>query len=43
MTRAVDPVELEKLRIEVVNRGFSPARTIRVSISPSVSPTRSST
>jgi acyl-[acyl-carrier protein] desaturase len=26
VTRAVDPVELEKLRIEVVNRGFSPGQ-----------------
>ncbi|EUA51644.1 putative acyl-[acyl-carrier-protein] desaturase desA1 [Mycobacterium xenopi 3993] len=42
VTRAVDPVELEKLRIEVVNRASARARTIRASISPSVSPTRSS-
>jgi acyl-[acyl-carrier-protein] desaturase len=26
VTRSVDPVELEKLRIEVVNRGFSPGQ-----------------
>jgi len=26
VTRAVDPVELEKLRLEVVNRGFSPGQ-----------------
>jgi acyl-[acyl-carrier-protein] desaturase len=26
VTRAVDPIELEKLRIEVVNRGFSPGQ-----------------
>ncbi|WP_301146667.1 acyl-ACP desaturase [Mycobacterium simiae] len=26
VTRAVDPIELEKLRMEVVNRGFSPGR-----------------
>jgi acyl-[acyl-carrier-protein] desaturase len=26
VTRAVDPVELEKLRMEVVNRGFSPGQ-----------------
>src|ERR1700749_174171 len=26
VTRAVDPIELEKLRVEVVNRGFSPGQ-----------------
>jgi acyl-[acyl-carrier-protein] desaturase len=26
VTRAIDPVELEKLRLEVVNRGFSPGQ-----------------
>lgn len=26
VTRSVDPVELEKLRLEVVNRGFSPGQ-----------------
>jgi acyl-[acyl-carrier-protein] desaturase len=26
VTRAVDPIELEKLRLEVVNRGFSPGQ-----------------
>lgn len=30
MTRAVDPVELELLRIEVVNRGFSPGQNHQV-------------
>src|SRR5215831_5813461 len=30
VTRAVDPVELEKLRIEVVNRGFSPGQNHQV-------------
>jgi acyl-[acyl-carrier-protein] desaturase len=30
VTRAVDPVELEKLRIEVVNRGFSPGQNQQV-------------
>ncbi len=29
VTRAVDPVELEKLRIEVVNRGFSPGQNLQ--------------
>ena len=30
VTRAVDPVELEKLRLEVVNRGFSPGQNQQV-------------
>ena len=30
VTRAVDPVELEKLRIEVVNRGFSPGQNQQI-------------
>jgi acyl-[acyl-carrier-protein] desaturase len=30
VTRAVDPFELEKLRIEVVNRGFSPGQNHQV-------------
>src|ERR1700754_130041 len=30
VTRAVDPVELEKLRLEVVNRGFSPGQNHQV-------------
>ena len=30
VTRAVDPVELEKLRMEVVNRGFSPGQNRQV-------------
>lgn len=30
VTRAVDPYELEKLRIEVVNRGFSPGQNHQV-------------
>src|ERR1700756_446300 len=30
VTRSVDPVELEKLRIEVVNRGFSPGQNPQV-------------
>ncbi len=30
VTRAVDPVELEKLRIEVVNRGFSPGQNHQI-------------
>jgi acyl-[acyl-carrier-protein] desaturase len=30
VTRAVDPVELEKLRIEVVNRGFSPGQNRQI-------------
>jgi acyl-[acyl-carrier protein] desaturase len=30
VTRAVDPVELEKLRMEVVNRGFSPGQNHQV-------------
>ena len=30
VTRAVDPVELEKLRVEVVNRGFSPGQNQQV-------------
>src|SRR6202142_181980 len=29
VTRAVDPVELEKLRMEVVNRGFSPGQNLQ--------------
>ena len=29
VTRAVDPVELEKLRLEVVNRGFSPGQNLQ--------------
>ena len=30
VTRAVDPVELEKLRLEVVNRGFSPGQNHQI-------------
>lgn len=30
VTRAVDPIELEKLRMEVVNRGFSPGQNHQV-------------
>jgi acyl-[acyl-carrier-protein] desaturase len=30
VTRAVDPIELEKLRIEVVNRGFSPGQNQQI-------------
>src|ERR1700752_331691 len=30
VTRAVDPIELEKLRVEVVNRGFSPGQNHQV-------------
>ena len=30
VTRAVDPVELEKLRMEVVNRGFSPGQNQQI-------------
>jgi acyl-[acyl-carrier protein] desaturase len=30
VTRAVDPIELEKLRMEVVNRGFSPGQNRQV-------------
>jgi acyl-[acyl-carrier-protein] desaturase len=30
VTRAVDPVELEKLRMEVVNRGFSPGQNRQI-------------
>ncbi len=30
VTRAVDPVELEKLRMEVVNRGFSPGQNHQI-------------
>ena len=29
VTRAIDPVELEKLRLEVVNRGFSPGQNLQ--------------
>jgi acyl-[acyl-carrier-protein] desaturase len=29
VTRSVDPVELEKLRMEVVNRGFSPGQNLQ--------------
>lgn len=42
VTRSVDPVELEKLRLEVVNRGFSPGQTTRATISRRASPTPSS-
>jgi acyl-[acyl-carrier-protein] desaturase len=30
VTRAVDPIELEKLRLEVVNRGFSPGQNRQI-------------
>ncbi|UMB72094.1 acyl-ACP desaturase [Mycobacterium paraterrae] len=30
VTRAIDPIELEKLRMEVVNRGFSPGQNRQV-------------
>ena len=45
VTRAVDPVELEKLRVEVVNRGFSPGQNQQAArtCSPRACSTRSST
>lgn len=43
VTRACDPIELEELRVEQITRGFSPARIIRVTCSPTASSTLSST
>ena len=43
VTRAIDPVELEQLRVEQITRGFSPARTSRATCSPRACSTRSST
>ena len=43
VTRAVDPVELEKLRLEVVNRGFSPGQNRQGDLFAETCSTRSST
>ena len=43
VTRAVDPVELEQLRIEQVTRGFSPGQASRARCSPRACSTPSST
>lgn len=43
VTRAIDPVELEQLRMEQVTRGFSPARTSSWRVTPTCSPNPCST
>ena len=43
VTRSIDPVELEQLRIEQVTRGFSPGQNQQMEATPTFSPTPCST